>query len=507
MESKPPVRQERGPTRRKLLASLGWISAEMMSASAPRSVFAAAWPSPIQAEAARSGATFVTSTKDLPWQIKPLRAYSFLWDGLDLRVLRQPVGPPIEGFGACFNELGWQSLSKLSAGDRDGILAELFAPGKGANFTNCRMPIGANDFARGWYSYDESAGDFDMRHFSLANDRETLLPFLRAARQQNNNLRLWASPWSPPQWMKTNGHYAEAEQTPGRPTNNIRSDQLGHEGQDMFIQEERYFRSYARYFGRFIDAYRQEGIEIGTVMPQNEFNSAQPFPSCTWTPEGLARFLKYLGPEMDRRHVEIFFGTLERADPALLDRVLADPAAARYIKGVGMQWAGKGAVHAIHAAHPELRIYGSEQECGDGDNDWTYAGYCWRLMKHYFDAGACAYMYWNLSLETGGLSHWGWPQNSLITVDAATESFRYNHEFYILKHASHFVQNGAQRLATDGTLDDVLAFGNPDGSYAVLMRNEAAAERPLDLHFPSGRVSVTLAPDSLSTLHVPASCA
>ena len=84
------------------------------------------------------------------------------------------------------------------------------------------------------------------------------------------------------------------------------ADQVGKEGTDLFIQENRYFAAYAKYFGKFIDAYRQLGIEIRMVMPQNEFNSAQPFPSCTWTPEGLARFLNLLGPEMEQRKVEIF---------------------------------------------------------------------------------------------------------------------------------------------------------------------------------------------------------
>ncbi len=455
-------------TRRKLLKALGVISVEARWFPC-RGVVAAARPDNAPPEPVQADITLVTTTQDRPWQKKPLRAPSFLWDALDLQVLQPPVGPAIEGFGACFNELGWESLRKLSAADQDMIFAELFRPGKGANFSNCRMPIGANDFSRGWYSYDETFGDFELKHFSLANDQETLLPFLRAAKQHNASLRLWASPWSPPQWMKTNGHYAEAEQTPGRPPNHLRSDQVGHEGQNVFIQQERYFESYAAYFRKFIEAYRREGIEIGTVMPQNEFNSAQPFPSCTWTSDGLDRFLRYLGPEMDRLGVNIFLGTLERGDPALLARVLADAEAGRYIKGVGMQWAGKSAVQAIHTEHPQLRIYGSEQECGDGLNNWSYAGYCWRLMKHYLDAGACAYMYWNLSLETGGLSRWGWPQNSLITVDPAQKTYRYNHEFYILKHASHFVQNGAQSPRDRWHASTMRSPSRtPDGSYAVL---------------------------------------
>jgi glucosylceramidase len=368
------------------------------------------------------------------------------------------------GFGACFNELGWTSLQALRAEDRETIFKELFGPGVGGNFNVCRMPIGANDFSRGWYSYDEQADDFALEHFSIANEMETLVPFIKSAQRYNPGLELWASPWSPPSWMKRNKHYAAAMQRPGLPPNGLTPEQVGREGTDLFIQEERYFKTYADYFGRFIDAYGKEGIGIGMVMPQNEFNSAQPFPSCTWTPAGLARFVRCLGPEMTRRSVEVFFGTLERGDEGLLDAVLADPDAGRYIKGVGVQWAGKGAVAAIHKDHPELRIYQSEQECGDGKNDWQYAGYCWDLMKHYLRSGATGYMYWNISLKTGGESQWGWPQNSLITVDAEKKSYRFNHEYYVMKHASHFVQRRARRMETQGTFDDVLAFLNPDKS-------------------------------------------
>jgi glucosylceramidase len=156
-------------------------------------------------------------------------------------------------------------------------LSTLFGP-DGCNFSLCRTPLGADDFSRGWYSYDETPGDFALDHFSVANDRETLIPFIKAAQGLNPDLKLWASPWSPPTWMKKGGHYAQAPAWPGAASNGIRPDQLGHEGQDSFIQEERYFEAYARYFARYVDAYAKEGITISTVMPQNEFNSAQPFP-------------------------------------------------------------------------------------------------------------------------------------------------------------------------------------------------------------------------------------
>ena len=315
--------------------------------------------------------TFVTTTENEAWKTSQVFKPTFAWEMLNVNVDPEKIRadiPPIQGFGGCFNELGWTSLSELSEPDRDSVMHELFDPSAGARFNYCRMPIGANDFSTEAYSYDETDGDFELKSFSIDHDKRTLIPFIHAAQRHQPKLQLWESPWTPPSWMKRNGFYAEAPGMPafGFKDNGIRPDQIGHEGEDMFIQEPRYFDAYARYFGRFIDAYQAVGIRVGMVMPQNEFNSAQNFPSCTWTAEGLARFLRRLGPEMEKRKVEIFFGTLERGNPKLLETVMADAEASRYIKGVGAQWAGKNALPALHREYPELKIFQSELECGDG---------------------------------------------------------------------------------------------------------------------------------------------
>lgn len=135
-------------------------------------------------------------TATSPWQRREVEPTS--GGGTDVSVQTDAPLQAIEGFGACFNELGLTSLSLLSPADRDSVLRELFAPGVGAGFTVCRMPVGANDFSRDWYSYDETDGDFALEDFSIANDLETLVPFIKAARRHLPALELCASPWSPP---------------------------------------------------------------------------------------------------------------------------------------------------------------------------------------------------------------------------------------------------------------------------------------------------------------------
>ena len=240
--------------------------------------------------------------------------------------------------------------------------------------------------------------------FSIDHDRATLLPFIRAAKAVNPSLRIWASPWCPPSWMKVNKHYANtsasvifrswAGMQDRMEDNLLPEDRQIPEGVDAFIQDPAYLEAYARYFGKFIDAYKAEGVDVFMVMPQNEPNSAQWYPACTWTPEGLAAFIKYLGPEMASRGVDVYLGTMERADPDLWDRILTDPEAGPCIKGMGFQWAGKDALPELHRRHPSLPCYQTEQECGDGRNDWAGAMHSWDLMKHYIGNGVQSYFYW-----------------------------------------------------------------------------------------------------------------
>lgn len=460
-------------------------------------------PSPANA------ATWRSTTATAPWtaravpSLTPMPAEPF---GHDADIALDTPRQTIAGFGGAFTEKGWQALSLLPETLRHQAMASLFG-NDGCGFSLCRTPIGANDISRGWYSYDEVPGDFALDHFSVANDQETLIPFIKAAQAFRPDLSVWASPWSPPTWMKKGGHYAQASAWPGQPSNGIRPDQLGVEGTDSFIQEDRYFDAYARYFRRYVEEYARAGIRIGTVMPQNEFNSAQPFPSCTWTPEGLARFLPYLGREMDKVGTRIMFGTLERGNADLFSRVMAHADAAAVIKGIGVQWAGKGALPVLRDRFPAIELWASEQECGVGTNDWHYSRYGWSLIKRYFEAGASAWHYWNFAMPQGGLSGWGWPQNSLVVVDPATRTFRLTQDYWLMRHVAGSVRPGAHAVPVTSFLgfDDQLAFRNPDGSLVLIASNALSQPQTVRYAVAGKLLTVDLPADSLNTLVIPAS--
>ncbi|MFI3283380.1 MAG: glycoside hydrolase family 30 beta sandwich domain-containing protein [Rikenellaceae bacterium] len=411
-------------------------------------------------------------------------------------------GQTVDGFGGCFNELGWTSLSLLSEEDRQAVITELFAPNTGANFNICRMPVAANDFSTDWYSYNETEGDFAMENFSIDHDKNTLIPFIHSALALNPELQIWGSPWCPPSWFKYNKHYAartEDHKIDPAYHNGLDPEKRGWEGTDMFIQEPEYLEAYALYFEKYIKAYREQGIDIFAVMPQNEFNSAQIFPSCLWTAKSLGNFIgEYLGPKMAALDVDVMVGTVERANTKLVDTMLLDPKCRQYVTAVGFQWAGKGAIGGIHESYPDMKLYQTEQECGDGKNDWKGAEYSWSLLKHYFDNGTSAYMYWNISLLEGGISRWGWAQNSLVVVDKADNSYRFTHEYYLMKHISHFVKPGARYISSPEDFDG-LVFENPDGQIIVLYMDRSGEDTNLTLNINSKEYNVAASANSINT--------
>ena len=126
-------------------------------------------------------------------------------------------------------------------------------------------------------------------------------------------------------------------------------------------------------------------------------------------------------------------------------------------------------------------------------------------MKHYFRSGVSAYMYWNISTANGGMSTWGWAQNSLVSVDSAARSYRYTHDYYLLKHLTHFVDLGARNLVTSGTCDDALAFVNPDNSLVLLIRNESGRPQRVEVHVKNRAAMVELPPDSIGTVTIASS--
>jgi glucosylceramidase len=434
----------------------------------------------------------VSTTEAKPWTqqqfaVRPLRGESNL-------ATTGETCQRIRGFGGCFNELGEVALRALPATARKKVMQALFGD-DGCRFNFCRLPIGASDFALEWYSLNDTDGDYAMKHFSIARDEKYLLPYVKDALRVRKDISFFASPWSPPAWMKTHRTFNHG----------------------TLRWEPRVLKAYCLYFQKYVEAYHRRGINVTQIHVQNEPVSDQKFPSCVWTGEELREFIAdYIGPWFEKHKLpaEVWLGTMNGPEKdhrwpwtrfdQYANNVLSDPKAARYTKGVAYQWAGKNAVQQTHNAYPHVPLIQSESECGDGKNTWRYAMYVWELMQHYFTNYVDAYIYWNMVLPAGGKSTWGWTQNSMVTVDTERGTADFTHEFYVMKHLAQFVKPGAVRLALQGQwTSNSLCFRNPDGTL-VLAINNPFQGRELRATLDGQPLTTLLPPESLNTYVLPA---
>jgi len=266
--------------------------------------------------------------------------------------------------------------------------------------------------------------------------------------------------------------------------------------------ESNYLKAYATYFVKYVQAYHREGINVYAIHPQNEISASQIFPSCLWNAKELNVFIgEYLGPEFEKQKLgtEIWLGTINDPSFAKMDSILGNSTSAKYIKGVGYQWAGQKAIGETHKKYPGMKLMQSENECGDGSNDWAAAQHTWSLMKHYFNNGANSYMYWNMMLEKDGISVWGWKQNAMISISKSGKLV-YNPEYYLMKHFSHFIKPGAYMLKTKA--NNALSFINPDGEIVLILENELKNESVKTIKIDNYQFKVNLKPESFNTISV-----
>jgi glucosylceramidase len=451
----------------------------------------------------------VTSAQNAYWRMGMLTTSTA---NATLTVDANTTFQTIEGFGGAFNEVGWRYLSMLSAADRTTALKLLFDRTDGANFLYGRIPIGASDYATTRYTDDESPGDFSMAQFSINQDQMFLIPYVKAALATNPSIHLWGSAWTPPTWMK-NGPFTTSSAFDG---GNMKGDAQTLE-------------AFALYLTKWVQAYAQQGLTIEMVVPQNEPNYAQGYPSCIWSPTVFDTFVaNHLGPMLAMQNVstKIFLGTMSKTsspgDTDVMAAVLGDANAMKYIGGFGMQWTmqNNGALNfsgnasvasAVSSSH--LTIWQTEHQAGNypwaggfvssrAPNDHAYGIESWGLIRNWLRAGANSYSAWNMVLDTGGLGNDTirvWPQDSLLVVDTNARTVNATPAYYVFRHFSQYIQPGATRIATTGSLDS-LAFKNPDGSIVTVIYNSGTSAAQTILSVGGAKLQFTVPASGFATV-------
>lgn len=398
------------------------------------------------------------------------------------------------GFGGAFTEAAATVWQALGATARAQFLTDCFDPVHGHGYTLGRVPMGSSDFALGHYAHVEQPGDLALDSFSIERDRQALLPFIRAAlHAAGRPIRLLASPWSPPAWMKTNGQMADGGEL--RPECRA---------------------AWAQCFVRFVQAYADEGVPIWAVSVQNEPAARQTWDSCLYSAEQERDFVRdHLGPALHAAglgHVGIVIWDHNR--DLMVERasvVYRDPEAAKYVWGTGFHWYGAehfDAPRQLHDLWPDKHLLFTEgcQEGGPHLGDWGVGERYARHLIHDLSRWTVGWIDWNLLLdERGGPNHVGNFCSAPILADRASGTLMHQSAYWVLGHFSRFVQPGAfnvPALTPDGV--DAAAFVNPDGSTVVVTTNPTDDPRPLALCVDDACHGIDLPPRSIVTCLTPA---
>jgi glucosylceramidase len=405
----------------------------------------------------------VKNTTDRLTMKEALTFYEQDCDSPFVRVDAQKRFQTIQGFGGAFTEAAANTYYKMSPEIRSEILQAYFDPSKGNRYSLCRTHINSCDFSLGNYAYTEVPGDVELKHFSIERDRHQLIPMIKEAScMADGSLKLLASPWSPPAWMKTNG-------------------QMNHGGK---LKPE-YCQAWANYLVRYVQEYEREGLTIWGLTVQNEPLATQVWDSCIYTGEEERDFVRdYLGPALEQSgllsRVKLLIWDHNR--DLLYDRakvVYDDHVASRYVWGAAFHWYTGDHfenVQLTHDAYPDKQLLFSEgsQEGGPHRDVWEVGERYGQSMIQDLNRWTTAWIDWNLLVDQrGGPNHVGNYCSAPLIADYIRGTLYYHSSYYYIGQVSRFVLPGAQRIISASTLDELqtTAFLNPDGQIALIVMN------------------------------------
>ena len=416
----------------------------------------------------------------------------------------------IIGIGGALTEASAQVLSELSKKQQAAAMNAWFSP-DGAHYSLIRTHIGSCDFSVTNYGYDPVADDVKLAHFSIEPDRKYLLPAIQQAlKVPGADFKVLSSPWTAPPWMKDNGKWNGG------------------------ALKREYYQTFADYIVRYIKAYREEGVPIWGITPENEpLGNGGQWESMHFTPATMRDFIGgHLGPALAAAEpATTVWAYDQNRDKNLIDwadTIMADKKAASYVTGLAVHWyqstrdIGPEVMAAVSKAHPDkpmLHTEGCIDSLGDDEpigswleDDWYWRedatdwGYVWappedrkdhpkyRPFYRYardlvggFNAGLVGWIDWNIALNTrGGPNHARNFCVAPVLIDSGHDKIYYTPLYYAVAHFSKFIRPGATRIGLTGYTNDVMAtaFRNPDQSVVVAVFNLLETDKSFSLRLP-----------------------
>jgi glucosylceramidase len=403
------------------------------------------------------------------------------------------------GIGAALTDASAETFYKLSKTNQDLFLEAYYSQEQGIGYSLGRTTIHSCDFSSESYTYIEE-GDSTLKTFNISHDKKFKLPFTKKAiAAAGGKLTMYASPWSPPAFMKTNN-------------NMLQGGKLKPE----------FYQSWANYYAKFIKTYEQEGIPIWGLTVQNEPMAVQRWESCIYTAEEERDFVKnYLGPTLEKEGLgdkniivwdhnrDLMF---QRANV-----ILNDPEASKYVWGTGFHWYEDwkdgipmfDAVKRVQEAYPDKNLIFTEG-CNEKydltrieNEDPKLAERYGRSMINDFNNGTVAWTDWNILLdETGGPNHVGNYCFSPVHGNTQTGELTFTNSYYYIGHFSKFIRPGAKRISSVSSSNNLLttAFENTDGSMVIVIMNQGEKALNFTLSIASNTAELNALPHSIQTI-------
>ncbi len=466
----------------------------------------------------------IFETSESGHQLTRLTEFPDLGNRAVITLLPGETFQTITGIGGSFTEASASLLNRLSTSNRTKILKAYFGD-SGARYSLTRTHMNSCDFSLGNYSYAPVDGDAELKHFSVEEDLEDIIPMIREAMAfSSEGFKIIASPWTAPPWMKDNNDWR---------------------GGKLLTQ---YYSVWALFFSKYLEAYRRQGIEIWAFTVENEpLGNDSNWESMHFTPQEMNDFVKnHLGPRLrSDSHAAKILGYDQNREEEMVTWVNAmmdDPEAAQFYDGTAFHWYGStvsyfpGVLNHASRKAPGKHLINTEgcidaqvprwredawywsEEATDWGKDWAppekkhlhppyvpvfrYARDMIGCFNHWVDG----WVDWNMVLDRQGGPNWAknWCTAPVI-VDPENDEVYFTPLYYTIAHFSRFIRPGAVRIGFENSDSDLMvtAFRNPDGTIAAILFNPLA--EPKGIHLSLGRKSLdfTISGQAIQTVILP----
>jgi len=401
------------------------------------------------------------------------------------------------GIGGAITDASAETFAKLPNDKQQELLTAYFSKDKGIGYSLIRTNIHSCDFSSGSYTYVDE-GDAALKSFSIDHDKQYRLPLLKKAMEAaGGKLNFYASPWSPPAFMKDNKTMLK--------------------GGKLLPQ---FYQSWANYYVKFINSYKKEGINFWGLTIQNEPMATQRWESCIYSAEEERDFLKnYLGPTLKKAGLGdkkiIAWDHNRDLITQRVSTILDDAEAAKYVWGIGFHWYENWSggemmfdnIKKVNDMYPGKNLIFTEG-CAESFRagkyqTWRNGEIYGRSMINDFNNGTVGWTDWNILLdETGGPNHVGNFCFAPVHGDTKTGEVIYTPAYYYIGHFSKFIDKGAKRISSAPSRSQLLStsFLNPNGKAVTVVMNQSSKKVDYFLCIGTQATEVSIPPHSIQTL-------